>query len=60
MIKKKTHTQTYIHIVAEHFECIVCWICSHQLLAVYSNMSLNTQRNAGTVGEVGLSTETFK
>jgi hypothetical protein len=23
--------------VAEHFECVVCWLCSHQLLAVYSH-----------------------
>jgi D-hexose-6-phosphate mutarotase len=25
------------HVVAEHFECIVCWLCWHQLLAVHSH-----------------------
>jgi hypothetical protein len=24
--------------IAEHFECIVCWLCSHQLLADYIHM----------------------
>jgi hypothetical protein len=24
--------------IAEHFECIVCWLCSHQLVADYIHM----------------------
>jgi hypothetical protein len=25
-----------VGLVAEHFEYIVCWLCSHQLLVVHS------------------------
>jgi hypothetical protein len=36
VFKVSQKTDTINSTVAEHFECIVCWLCSYHLLAVHS------------------------